>query len=154
MVAGGGNCAAGSERLVALTLGFPLGDLLLLIGISAVVMRGGLNSGSKPVALFIAGLSVFLLADASFNAIGDDGNHASGPLPATLSVLAGSICVTLAAMWQSLVVDHSSPYARSSRCVTAASTRPSTRWPASPTASASTGGSPARSAGVSRWLCC
>ncbi|MBU2663898.1 bifunctional diguanylate cyclase/phosphodiesterase [Actinoplanes bogorensis] len=84
-----------------LTIAFPLGDLLLLIGVSAVVLRGGLNRRTRPVALFTGGLSLFLISDALFSAIGDDGNHATGPLHATISNVVAMTCIMLAAMWQS-----------------------------------------------------
>ncbi|MBL7258440.1 putative bifunctional diguanylate cyclase/phosphodiesterase [Paractinoplanes lichenicola] len=90
-----------------LTVGFPLGDLLVLMGLSAVVLRGGLNAGSRPVALLTVGFSIALLADASFGAIGDDGNHSTGPLSATLTGMLASLCITLAAMWQSTAGDRS-----------------------------------------------
>ncbi|GIF22422.1 diguanylate cyclase (GGDEF)-like protein [Actinoplanes tereljensis] len=95
-----------------LLVGFPLGDLLMLTGVAAVVLRGGLHARTLPVAMLVAGLVAFLLGDAAFNAVGYDGNHAAGPLPATLSMLVASACVTLAAMWQCAVAgpaDDSGP---------------------------------------------
>ncbi|WP_306214599.1 putative bifunctional diguanylate cyclase/phosphodiesterase [Actinoplanes sp. RD1] len=80
-------------------IGFPIGDLVLLIGISAVVLRGGLNAGDRPTGLLMAGMGLYLLSDAAFNAAGTDGMHAVGPVPATVSVVAASLCMTLAAMW-------------------------------------------------------
>ncbi|MBM2614802.1 bifunctional diguanylate cyclase/phosphodiesterase [Actinoplanes sp. LDG1-06] len=89
-----------------LTVGFPLGDLLLLIGIAAVVLRGGLNASSPPLTLLVGGLSVFLLADAGFNAIGDDGNHTTGPLAATMMGALAALCVALASLWQAAVAQR------------------------------------------------
>ncbi|MET0423413.1 MAG: bifunctional diguanylate cyclase/phosphodiesterase, partial [Actinoplanes sp.] len=89
-----------------LTVAFPIGDLLLLTGVSALALRGGLTRSTGPQALLVAGLSVFLLADGAFSAIGDDGDHSNGPLPATLSVVLAAVCVTLATIWQSAIADR------------------------------------------------
>ncbi|GAB2565947.1 hypothetical protein Aab01nite_46880 [Paractinoplanes abujensis] len=89
-----------------LLAGFPVGDLLVLMGLSAVVLRGGLNAGSRPVALLTVGFSIAVFSDAAFGAIGDDGNHSTGPLTATLAGIVASLCITLAAMWQSAANGH------------------------------------------------
>ena len=89
-------------RTWPISLGFPVGDLLLLIGVAAMLLRGGLNAADRPMGVFIAGMSMFVLADSAFNAIGDDGSHATGPLPATMSVIAAYLLMTLAAMWSSV----------------------------------------------------
>jgi diguanylate cyclase len=89
-----------------LTFGYPLGDLLLLIGVTAVVLRGGLQATVRPQTLLTGGLALFLLADTAFNAIGDDGNHVSGPITGTLPVVLATLSIAVAAMWQAHRTDQ------------------------------------------------
>jgi diguanylate cyclase len=95
-----------------IALGVPIGDLVLLIGIATVVLRGGLNSGDRPISLLVAGMGLFLLSDAALNAIGNDGSHAIGPMPATVAVVAASLCMTLAAMWAATTAGATQPVQR------------------------------------------
>ncbi|MBL7260191.1 bifunctional diguanylate cyclase/phosphodiesterase [Actinoplanes sp. LDG1-01] len=94
------------------TIGFPIGDLVLLIGIAAVVLRGGLNLSDRPTSLLMVGLGLYLLSDVTLNAIGGDGSHAIGPGPATVAVVAASLCMTLAAMWASVTGRADGPVQR------------------------------------------
>ncbi|MGW5671820.1 hypothetical protein, partial [Micromonospora sp. NPDC003776] len=83
-----------------LTVGFPIGDLLLLIAISTMLLRGGLAGPIRPVTVLVAGLTVYLLADTAFDGVSNDGNHATGPVPATVAVVIASLLMTTATIWQ------------------------------------------------------
>ncbi|MEV6636655.1 EAL domain-containing protein [Actinoplanes sp. NPDC051470] len=103
------HIAAGASWSTALTwIGFPIGDLLLLTGISVYLLRGGVRESSPPTWLLIAGMGGYLLADAGFNAIGDDGNYATGPLPATMTFVAALSAMTIAAVLETSRTDRPS----------------------------------------------
>jgi diguanylate cyclase (GGDEF)-like protein len=92
------HLAAGVTADIALMkIGFPIGDLMLLIGVSVYLLRGGVRESSLSSSLLIAGMGGYLVSDTIFNAIGDDGNYATGPLVATLTFAGSLLLMTVAA---------------------------------------------------------
>ncbi|GAA2530732.1 putative bifunctional diguanylate cyclase/phosphodiesterase [Winogradskya humida] len=87
-------------HLLVLALGFPLGDLLLLVAVTAFLLRSGFLSISRPVVLLVAGIGLYLVADLLLDGVGNDGVRSMGSRPATVSMVAASLLLTLAARWQ------------------------------------------------------
>ena len=61
-------------------IGNPIGDLLLLMAVALVLMRGTLTRAISPMALYLAGLGCYLVGDAIWPSIGPDGVRAAGLL--------------------------------------------------------------------------
>ena len=88
------------NRLLVQTIGFPLGDLLLLVAVTAFLLRGGFLTAPRPLVLLAGGLALYLVSDLLFDSVGSDGIHTTGPRPATVSIVLASLLLTAAAMWQ------------------------------------------------------
>ena len=99
----------GHGRQLVQTLGFPLGDLLLLVAVTAFLLRGGFLYAARPVTLLVGGIAVYLVADLLFDSAGTDGIHTTGPRPATVSIVGASLLLTIAAMWQVAVPHRATP---------------------------------------------
>ena len=88
------------SHLLVMTIGFPLGDLLLLVAVTALVLRGGIRTAPRPVILLAGGIAIYLISDLLFDSVGSDGIHSTGPRPATVSIVLASLLLTVAAMAQ------------------------------------------------------
>ncbi|MFG1608771.1 putative bifunctional diguanylate cyclase/phosphodiesterase [Actinoplanes sp. NPDC049265] len=97
-----------TAQTALMKVGFPIGDLLLLIGISAYLLRGGVRESSLSSSLLVAGMGGYLVSDSIFNAIGDDGNYATGPLLATLTFVGALLLMTVAAVLENSATRRSS----------------------------------------------
>jgi diguanylate cyclase (GGDEF)-like protein len=88
------------SHLMVMTIGFPIGDLLLLVAVTALVLRGRIATAPRPVILLAGGITLYLVSDLLFDSVGSDGIHSTGPRPATLSIVLASLLLTVAAMVQ------------------------------------------------------
>jgi diguanylate cyclase (GGDEF)-like protein len=80
------------------TIGFPIGDLLLLMAVAMVVLAGGLQRLSHPLTVFVGGLTCFLVGDASYTAMSLHGDpNIVSPFGSTALVIA-SMMLTVAPM--------------------------------------------------------
>ena len=83
------------------TIGFPIGDLLLLMVVAMAVLAGGLGRLGNPLTVFIAGLTCYLVGDASYTAMNLQGNpNVVSPMASTALVIA-SMLLTVAPMLSS-----------------------------------------------------
>jgi diguanylate cyclase (GGDEF)-like protein len=96
------------------TVGWPLGDVLLVAAVASVVLRGAVNRFSAPVTVFAAGLAVYLCADVIRAAIGATSARAETDPAALSTLVAASLLMTVAPML--IVARAGRPYAmRTSR---------------------------------------
>jgi diguanylate cyclase len=73
-------------------IGFPIGDLLLLMAVAVVVLAGGLDRVRSPLTVLIAGLVCYLVGDAVYTAMSLHGDHgAESPLASTALVVASTL---------------------------------------------------------------
>jgi hypothetical protein len=80
------------------TVGWPLGDLLLLTAVTSVVLRGAVTRFAAPIAIFAAGLATYFAADVAWSAIGPPGAQTPDSPAITLVMLVASLLMTVAPM--------------------------------------------------------
>jgi diguanylate cyclase (GGDEF)-like protein len=79
-------------------IGFPVGDLLMLMAVAVVVLTGTLARLTSPLTVFIAGLTCLLVGDASYTAIDQRGGDASVSIFAGTALVIGYLLLTVSPM--------------------------------------------------------
>jgi diguanylate cyclase len=80
------------------TIGAPMGDLLLIAAVAAVLLRGSEIRITAPDTVLVAGLTCYLISDVTWAAVGLDGEQAAQSLFASMSVVLACLLLTLAPM--------------------------------------------------------
>ncbi|GAA2693178.1 putative bifunctional diguanylate cyclase/phosphodiesterase [Actinoplanes palleronii] len=87
------------------TIGWPLGDLLLLGAVASIVLRGAINRIAAPISLFGVGLALYLAGDVIWMANGADA--ANEDLPVLIVMVLAGLFMTAAPI---LTVSRSGHY--------------------------------------------
>jgi hypothetical protein len=82
-------------------LGYPLGNLLLLSAVSAVLLRGAVARLSQPLALLLAGMFAYAIGDVAFTALVLESERPSASTPAAAGLVFSLLVLTVAAMRRS-----------------------------------------------------
>jgi diguanylate cyclase (GGDEF)-like protein len=90
-------------------LGFPVGNLILLAGVSAVLLRGTLMRVNTPAALLLAGMLAYVVGDTVFSMLGVHGDRASHSAPASITLIVAELMMTLGAIKQCGLVTTNPP---------------------------------------------
>jgi diguanylate cyclase (GGDEF)-like protein len=90
----------GMTRTTLGLAGFPLGDLLLVFGVFAVLLRGAVTSPRHPLSILLAGLSMYLAGDLYFSYAQIHHDSAIVSLPTRLCLLLGAFGMVVAAAQQ------------------------------------------------------
>ncbi|WP_436528520.1 putative bifunctional diguanylate cyclase/phosphodiesterase [Actinoplanes sp. HUAS TT8] len=80
-----------TETAGIVTVGWPLGDVLLLAALASLILRGSVTRFAAPVTVFGTGLAVYLAADVLWLADSSD----AGPIPQSPGVLFGLVAASL-----------------------------------------------------------
>ncbi|WP_305783124.1 putative bifunctional diguanylate cyclase/phosphodiesterase [Symbioplanes lichenis] len=80
--------------------GYPIGNLLLLAAVSAVLMRGPVTRLTGPSMLLLTGILLYAAADTIFSAIRINGAQTSGSAVSNAALLLASLVMTVAAVRQ------------------------------------------------------
>ncbi|EXG83014.1 putative bifunctional diguanylate cyclase/phosphodiesterase [Cryptosporangium arvum] len=90
------------DRSTALELlydiGYPLGNLLLLAAVCAVLLRGAVAHLTRPVALLLGGMLLYAVGDIAFSAMRVHGEQGSPNTPAGVALVFASLLMTVGAM--------------------------------------------------------
>ncbi|MEV6350851.1 EAL domain-containing protein [Actinoplanes sp. NPDC051851] len=73
------------------TIGWPLGEVLMLAAVASIVLRGVISRFAGPVAVLTGGLTLYLVADVFWMA----GNAEGNPVTSDIGVL---VCIVLASL--------------------------------------------------------
>jgi diguanylate cyclase (GGDEF)-like protein len=79
-------------------IGNPIGDLLLLMAIALVLMRGSITRATSPMALYLFGLACYLVGDAAWPSAGPDGIRAPDSRFSSYLLVAAALLLTVAPM--------------------------------------------------------
>src|SRR6266550_3178609 len=88
-----------SPLLTTLSLAYPVGDLVLLFGITNVVLRRPLARSGRALAVLASGLLLFVVADVAFGYMSIQEQYETGDWPDMLWV-GGQLLMVLAAPYQ------------------------------------------------------
>jgi diguanylate cyclase (GGDEF)-like protein len=89
LVLGPTAVAEGSKPLTtALSMAYPVGDLVLLFGIATVMTRGSLDKSRTALTLLLLGIAAFVVSDVAFGSLSLNDAYRSGDWPDTLAMLA------------------------------------------------------------------
>ncbi|GAA2503193.1 putative bifunctional diguanylate cyclase/phosphodiesterase [Winogradskya humida] len=81
-------------------VGYPLGTLLLLVAVSAVLLRGAVARLNRPLIVLLGGILLYSIADTAFSALRVQGREAEHSPLASASLVLASLIMTVAAMQQ------------------------------------------------------
>ncbi|MFI5930835.1 putative bifunctional diguanylate cyclase/phosphodiesterase [Actinoplanes sp. NPDC051494] len=81
-------------------LGYPFGNLLLLVAVSAVLLRGAVARLGQPLTVLLAGILLYAVGDTAFSAVRVDGQASTGNAYANVALVLASLIMTVAAMQQ------------------------------------------------------
>jgi len=85
LVLGPTTAAEGSPVLTtALAAAYPVGDIVLVFGVGAVLARGTLPSSRRALGILLVGIVGYVVADVAFGALSLDGSYRSGDWPDTV----------------------------------------------------------------------
>ncbi|MCY1144171.1 bifunctional diguanylate cyclase/phosphodiesterase [Actinoplanes sp. Pm04-4] len=84
------------SRLWLISVGWPLGDLLLLAAVASVVLRGAVTRFAAPITAFSMGLAVLFAADVTWSIIDARGTAAAVSPAAGLSIVTAGLLLTAA----------------------------------------------------------
>ena len=70
--------AAGTPFQTAVSAAYPIGDLVLMVGVATVLLRGGLAASRRPLVLMASGLGLFILADLIYGYLVLHSGYAAG----------------------------------------------------------------------------
>jgi diguanylate cyclase (GGDEF)-like protein len=116
--------SGGIDAAVALTLAYPLMDMILVLGIARVLLRRRSGSDNRAALWFLVGAtSVFALADVTYARLDLAGTYSSGTLPDGLWVVA-LLLVALAALAQLGLAPPAVPFSGKERTYTSVSKLP------------------------------
>jgi len=88
-----------SPLLTTLSLAYPVGDLVLLFGITNVVFRRPLARSGRALAILASGLLLFVAADVAFGYLSIEEKYETGDWPDMLW-LTGQLLMVIAAQYQ------------------------------------------------------
>jgi diguanylate cyclase (GGDEF)-like protein/PAS domain S-box-containing protein len=88
-----------SPLLTTLSLAYPVGDLVLLFGITNVVLRRPLARSGRALAILASGLLLFVVADVAFGYMSIQEQYETGDWPDMLWV-SGQLLMVIAAQYQ------------------------------------------------------
>jgi diguanylate cyclase (GGDEF)-like protein/PAS domain S-box-containing protein len=88
-----------SPLLTTLSLAYPVGDLVLLFGITNVVLRRPLARSGRALAILASGLLMFVVADVAFGYMSIEEQYETGDWPDMLW-LSGQLLMVIAAQYQ------------------------------------------------------
>lgn len=80
----------------AISLAYPVGDLVLVFGIAAVIIRGPAESSRRALAILAVGLGLFVVADIGFGYYALNTSYAGGDWPDSLWIVAQFLMVVAA----------------------------------------------------------
>ncbi|AGL18099.1 bifunctional diguanylate cyclase/phosphodiesterase [Actinoplanes sp. N902-109] len=80
------------------SVGFPIGDLLLLMAASVVLLRGTISRLSSPLTFFVAGVVCYFVGDAMWSGLRVHGLAAFQNPVATTFAMTGALLMTVAAL--------------------------------------------------------
>jgi diguanylate cyclase (GGDEF)-like protein len=86
------------SRLWLVSAGFPVLDLLLLMAVTAVLMRGVVNRLLDPIAALLGGLALFLVVDVVWSYLRARGVQGAGTVPASFCMVLAHLLMTVAPM--------------------------------------------------------
>jgi diguanylate cyclase (GGDEF)-like protein len=90
----------GSASLAVSLAGFPIGDLILIFGVCAVLLRGGVSHWQHPLSILLGGLAVFLGADVYYSYSEIQHRGVDLALGTRLWLLSGTFLMLVAAVQQ------------------------------------------------------
>jgi diguanylate cyclase (GGDEF)-like protein len=93
-------------------IGYPIGDLLLLMAVSLLVLRGAVPMMISPTTIHVAGLAVYIVADTAWASIGVHGEPASHSVAASFTLVLASMLMTTAPMVFRAMMRSPSPAGR------------------------------------------
>ena len=79
-------------------LGYPIGNLLVLVAVTAVLLRGAVARLTPPVAVLLGGILLYAVGDTAFSAVRVHGEQASNSALACAALVIASLLMTVAAM--------------------------------------------------------
>ncbi|WP_244876163.1 putative bifunctional diguanylate cyclase/phosphodiesterase [Winogradskya consettensis] len=85
-----------STEWIAL-IGYPIGDLLLMVAVSVVLLRGTISSVSSPLTFFVTGITCYLGGDALWWGLYAHGGDTNSSV-ATAFLVMGSLLMTVSAL--------------------------------------------------------
>jgi len=88
-----------SPLLTTLSLAYPVGDLVLLFGITNIVLRRPLARSGRALAILASGLLLFVVADVAFGYMSIEEQYDTGDWPDMLW-MSGQLLMVLAAQYQ------------------------------------------------------
>ena len=80
----------------AISLAYPVGDLVLVFGIAAIILRGPAESCRRALAILAIGLGLFVVADIGFGYYNLNTSYAGGDWPDSLWMVAQFLMVVAA----------------------------------------------------------
>ena len=80
----------------AISLAYPVGDLVLVFGIAAIILRGPAESCRRALAILAVGLALFVIADVGFGYYNLKTSYAGGDWPDSLWMVAQFLMVVAA----------------------------------------------------------
>ncbi|AGL17991.1 bifunctional diguanylate cyclase/phosphodiesterase [Actinoplanes sp. N902-109] len=81
-------------------IGYPLGTLLLLVAVSAVLLRGAMAHVNRAVTMLLGGILIYAVADTLFSAVRAEGDQAGHSSLASAALVLASLVMTVGAMQQ------------------------------------------------------
>jgi diguanylate cyclase len=81
-------------------IGYPLGNLLLLAAISAVLLRGGVARLTRPLMLLLTGILLYAITDTAYSAVRARGGQGSDSSLINAGLVAAYLLMTVAALRQ------------------------------------------------------
>ncbi len=85
--------------LTTLSLAYPVGDLVLLFGITNLILRRPLAQSSRPLAMLAGGAVLFVVADVAFGYLSIQEQYATGDWPDALWII-GMLFLAIAGQYQ------------------------------------------------------
>ncbi|GAB7046205.1 hypothetical protein JCM9534A_13310 [Catenuloplanes indicus JCM 9534] len=82
----------------AMAIGYPLGNLLLVVAVCAVLLRGGVTRLGDPVTTLLGGVLLYAITDTLYASIGAQGEQAAKSPVVMVSLSLASLVLTVAAM--------------------------------------------------------
>jgi diguanylate cyclase (GGDEF)-like protein len=79
-------------------LGYPLGNLVALAAVTAVVLRGAVTQLTPPLTTLVAGILLYTIADVAFTAIRLRGDTGAGSPAANAALVIATLLMAVAAM--------------------------------------------------------
>jgi diguanylate cyclase (GGDEF)-like protein len=89
--------SGGSWLATTLAVAYPLGDLILVVGLARVLLRQPGTGAERPLRLALAGIACLVIADVAFAYLDLGGNYDAGTLPDAFWAFA-FLGITLAAL--------------------------------------------------------